>query len=255
MRLRRVPSLPRTTLLAAGAALLLFGAPAGAEHVPLAEGGLADNTTMADPIALAIEPDASALDDAPAGLADPAVQLASDLLLEQIEQHRRALLMQAYLHRPPTWIQGAATVNLGDFPSLHDPTADAERRLQTLDWVLREQQREAAAARRAAGMGGDDDADVGALPSLLRRLLPSRWVPYLKANRDLVLAAGGSLLLLAWALSAYSRRPGAVRHTPADTAETAATPRPRRRHRRTHHRHHHRSHHHGSVPAQVPATD
>lgn len=174
------------------------------------------------------EGDSPAAAARPAGRTGPVHQAVSGLLRQQAEQDRRAQLAQTYLHRPPTWIQDAATVNLGDFPSLHDPTADTERSMQTLEWVLREQARQAA-SRRATGENEPD-----ATPATgWRLLLPGHWLPVLKANRDLVLSGGAGLLLLAWAVSAWPRRRRGTRRRKArpGAADPAAAP-PRRRRRR-----------------------
>jgi hypothetical protein len=151
------------------------------------------------------------------------------LLQHQIDSDRRTLLQTAYDGRPPTWIQHASKVNLGDFPTLNDPTADAERRLRTLEWLLEDRQRRAAEA--AAAVQGE------ALPpavSWVRTLLPGTWMPFVKEHRDAVLTAGGGVLLVSWLYSSLLRRAGGgVKHrTQPSDAETGPSGEPRKRRRR-----------------------
>ena len=258
MQLRRHLLSASTVLLAAWAALLLgspalraepVAQPGSGDHGPLARADAADEAGEWAEGAVGIEgfdsPDAALEAELPAPAAGPAgtptpiPPVVSDLLRHQAEQDRRAQLTQAYLHRPPTWIQDAATVNLGDFPTLHDPTADTERTLQTLEWVLREQARQAAS--RPATAEGDSTPATG-----WRLLLPGHWLPVLKANRELVISAGGGLLLLAWAISAFPRRhAGARRKAPRPEAADPASAKPRRRRRRRTHLLEDASHRHG----------
>ena len=181
--------------------------------------------------------------DAPAPLADlapglveeevPAVVLreASEAVIgRQIEHDRRLLLEQGYEWRPPTWIQRASVVNLGDFPALHDPSADAERRLRTLEWLMEDRE------RRAREAGGARPAAM-ALPeaSWLRLLLPGTWAPVLRENREVVIAGGMAVLLLSWGLRAVPRSLAPARRTRRRRADVAApaTPAPAsKRHRR-----------------------
>ncbi len=143
-------------------------------------------------------------------------------------EHRREILMQGWTTRPPTWIQAAATVNLGEYPSLDDSMEKAERDLQTLQWVIEQQQREAAAR---AQRGGGDGAASGDDDRWFIKLLPRHWIPILKEHREWVVAGGTTLLLLVWAASAFARRPGAA--PAAAEGAPAPPPRRRRRHRRS----------------------
>lgn len=141
---------------------------------------------------------------------------------------RRDLLQQGWQPRPPTWIQAAAVVNLGEYPTLDDSAEKAERDLQTLTWVIEQQQREAAARAQRRADGGD------AVPEDDRwfvKLLPQHWVPVLKAHREWVIAGGTTLLLLVWGATAFARRPGAA-PTASPAVEDGASRRRRRRHRR-----------------------
>lgn len=158
------------------------------------------------------------------------------------ERGRQQLLLQGWQARAPTWIQSAATVNLGDFPGLDDPTATAERDLQTLQWVLEDQR------RQAAGRAVQRGADTPAAPedNWWRQLLPRHWVPVLKANREWVAAGGTTLLVIVWAMAAFARRPGAP--PSVEPPQTRPPPvRRRRRHRST-------GSHGGTRPAALSET-
>lgn len=153
------------------------------------------------------------------------------LLDAHLDQDREAVVRHAWQAPHPTWIQGSATVNLGDFPNLDDPTARAEQQLKTLEWVIEEQRRIAAGQpRRDAEDGGDDGADPD---NWLRKLMPRHWIAKLKANREWVAAGGTALLVMVWATAAFSRRSGAGH--PA--SKVAAAPEPARRLRRRRHSH------------------
>jgi hypothetical protein len=141
---------------------------------------------------------------------------------------RRDLLLQGWQPRPPTWIQAAALVNLGEYPSLDESVEKAERDLQTLTWVIEQQQREAAARAQRRAEDGDPLAEDD---RWFLKLLPQHWIPLLKAHREWVIAGGTTLLLLVWAASAFARRPGAGA-TPPSAAADAPPKRRRRRHRR-----------------------
>jgi hypothetical protein len=152
------------------------------------------------------------------------------MLSGAVERERREVLLQGWQPRPPTWIQAAAQVNLGDYPGLDDTTAKAERDLETLNWVLQQQQREAAerGTRRAeAGSGSGSGEDE----RWFLRLLPHHWIQVLKANREWVVAGGTTLLLIVWGASLFARRPGTA---PTVLAEGVPPPaKRRRRHRRS----------------------
>jgi hypothetical protein len=164
-------------------------------------------------------------------------------MLDGVSQRgRQLLLLQSWQARAPTWIQSAATVNLGDFPNLDDPTATAERDLQTLQWVL-EDQRRLAAGRAAAQRGADGPAAPE--DNWWRQLLPRHWVPVLKANREWVAAGGTALLVIVWAMAAFSRRPGA----PPSVEPPQTRPPPVRRRRR-----HRSSGSQGTRPAELRET-
>ena len=110
-----------------------------------------------------------------------------------------------------------------------DAVERAERDLQTLNWVIEQQQRDAAARREGrastGGDGGDDER-------WFRQLLPRHWIPILKAHREWVIAGGTTVLLLVWGASMFARRPSSgplqVKSAPA----TVPTKPRRHRHRR-----------------------
>lgn len=150
------------------------------------------------------------------------------MLSGAVERERHAVLLQGWQPRPPTWIQAAAQVNLGDYPGLDDTTAKAERDLETLNWVIQQQQREAAerGVRRT-----DGSSDASGDERWFLRLLPHHWIQFLKANREWVVAGGTALLLIVWGASLFARRPGAA---PSAMADGAPPPvKRRRRHRRS----------------------
>jgi hypothetical protein len=70
--------------------------------------------------------------------------------------------------------------------------------LRTLEWVLQQQ------AMRATA---DADGAASAGFNWLRSLLPSQWIPVLKAYRDWILFGAGVALSMAWLMSLYARRP------------------------------------------------
>lgn len=150
----------------------------------------------------------------------------SALLDAQLERDRRAIIQQAWEASHPTWIQGSAMVNLGDFPALDDPTVRAEQNLKTLEWVIEEQRRAAAGQPRRNA----DDEEVASPDNWLRKLLPRHWIAALKANREWVAAGGTALLVVVWATAAFSRRPGPGQAMP--DSPSAPTPTVRRRRRR-----------------------
>jgi hypothetical protein len=179
----------------------------------------------------------AALDDAPRAVAPEAAESPADvqawiqrettasMLHGAAEGGRQLALLQSWQPRAPTWIQSAATVNLGDFPTLDDPTATAERDLQTMQWVLEEQRR--LAAGKPSQLTDGEPATLQ--DNWLRKLLPRHWIATLKANREWVAAGGTALLVIVWATAAFSRRPGAP---PSIQPETRPAPlRHRRRHR------------------------
>ena len=148
----------------------------------------------------------------------------------EIDIDRRDLLRQGWQARPPTWIQGSTTVNLGDYPTLDDAVERAERELQTLEWVIEDQRRQASAetSRR------NEDAESSAEDDRwFRHLLPRAWIGVLKENREWVAGGGTALLIFVWGASIFARRPGAV-PPPADVpASCSGRRRRRRRHPRS----------------------
>lgn len=149
------------------------------------------------------------------------------LLARSTEEIRQEVLQQAYQARPPTWIQSGALATVSGGNGMDDAER-AERDLQTLNWIIEQQQREAAARRDGgrvgAGDAGDDDR-------WFRRLLPQHWIPVLKAHREWVVAGGTSLLVLVWGASLFARRPSS---TPMQAPAAPAKPvKRRRRHRRS----------------------
>jgi len=149
------------------------------------------------------------------------------LLARAAEETRQEVLQQAYQPRPPTWIQSGALSGVAGGSGMDDAER-AERDLQTLNWVIEQQQRDATARRdgrgNVAGDGTEDDR-------WFRRLLPQHWIPVLKANREWVVAGGTSLLVLVWGASLFARRPSS---TPLQAPAAPAKPvKRRRRHRRS----------------------
>lgn len=148
------------------------------------------------------------------------------LLASAAEETRRDVLQQGFQPRPPTWIQASAQSIQGGGAGLDDAER-AERDLQTLNWVIEQQQREAAArreGRRDTGEASEDDR-------WFRHLLPQHWIPVLKAHREWVVAGGTTLLILVWGASIFARRPSSG---PVQAPEPPAKPvRRRRRHRRS----------------------
>jgi hypothetical protein len=149
-------------------------------------------------------------------------ETALEMLDGSTQADRVALLRQGWKDRPPTWIQDAVVVNLGDFPALDNSTERAERDLKTLEWVLEEQR------RQAEGRPTRESDAINAAPqdNWLRNLLPRQWIATLKANREWVVAGGVTLLLVVWGTTIFSRRPS------PSPVETPARQAPDRRHRR-----------------------
>ncbi|MCB1994604.1 MAG: hypothetical protein H6933_16005 [Burkholderiaceae bacterium] len=149
------------------------------------------------------------------------------LLAHAADETRQEVLQQAYQPRPPTWIQSGALSGVAGSSGLDDAER-AERDLQTLNWVIEQQQREAAARREGRGnVAGDGTED----DRWFRRLLPQHWIPVLKANREWVVAGGTSLLVLVWGASLFARRPSS---SPLQAPAAPAKPvKRRRRHRRS----------------------
>ena len=154
---------------------------------------------------------------------------ANRSMMAVAETNHRELIRQGWQAPPPTWIQGSIVVNLGDLHTLDNAADKAERELQTLQWVIDDQQRQAnvGGVRRGADMAAPDDKE-----RWFGRLLPGAWIGTLKAQRDWVVAGGTTLLLIVWVASIFARRPG------GHAEPTAAPPRPasKRRRRRRHKR-------------------
>jgi hypothetical protein len=209
---------PAPLLAALWMAVALGVSPSAAEPMALDEA----SETQVEPLQEAEDIEAAT----PSIVLNEATQA---LLQHQIDNDRRTLLQTAYDGRPPTWIQHASKVNLGDFPTLNDPTADAERKLRTLEWLIEDRQRRAAEA--AAGVQAET---LPPAVSWLRSLLPRTWMPFVKEHRDAVLSAGGGVLLLSWLYSALVRRSGGSVKPRAQqsAAETGSSGEPRKRRRR-----------------------
>ncbi|MEP7282670.1 MAG: hypothetical protein ABI696_11885 [Rubrivivax sp.] len=230
--------------LAALATVALWQAPAAAEPLA-ADAPVEPPALMADVLAVDVT--------SPAAVTRLVIRSTTDALVQrQLEDDRRTLLHHAYTPRPPTWIQLASTINLGDFPTLDDPLGRAERELQTLEWLI-EQRRLEKTPLGAALQNADGSVEGGpTLLDVMRRLLPGTWIPWLKANRDLLLAGGTLLLVALWIGAAFDRRGGNRRVARRSSAagvpvsngaapdalanasaeEQAAAPRRRRRRRR-----------------------
>jgi hypothetical protein len=165
-----------------------------------------------------------------------------------IERERQVVLQQDFIGRPATWIQTASLVNLADFPSFANPAAQSERDLRTLEWLLEQRRRQAASA--AANRASATERTVGELeadPPWWRNMLPQAWLPTVKANRDVAVGAGITVLLLVWLASALAQRPSASSTTmlaaagsdagrsasDSSDAEDATTRRRRRRRHRS----------------------
>jgi hypothetical protein len=159
--------------------------------------GLDANSDMAS------EPPATA----PARLSDWVdSEVKERILREQLEQVHRALAGQPFVPYPPTWIQGAAIVNPGDFPSLDGSAEAAERELRTIEWLLENREQQARQAREQAGRPGTQtDQGSTTLQDWVKLLLPSHWMPILKEHRVWVLGGAGAVLIASWFLSAFAR--------------------------------------------------
>jgi hypothetical protein len=164
-------------------------------------------------------------------------------------------LEQGYTARLPTWIQQAATVDLGDFPHHEDPTASSEDGLETLQWMLAERERLAAGQGVGDGSASGNDPDDGrtGLPTAVDReafgalqlLLPSTWLPLLREHRDSLLAGAAGVLVASWIMGWMAAR------------RRASHSRRSHRSRRSHHRAHGSRRHarHGDANAAVPALE
>lgn len=144
------------------------------------------------------------------------------MLHHAADQDRRAVLGETWSWRSPTWIQNHSAVNLGDFPSLDDPTGAVERNLQTLEWALAEQRRLAAGRAPAS-----EEKQPPPVDKWLRRLLPEELVSTLKQNREWVAASGAALMAIIWGTTLFARRP--VSHVIVEDAPASQGVRPTRR--------------------------
>lgn len=151
----------------------------------------------------------------------------STLLAQAAEATRHEVLQHGFQPRPPTWIQAAAVAAAGSVAD--DAVERAERDLQTLNWVIEQQQRDAAAKRQGRASNGADDSDD---ERWFRQLLPQHWIPILKANREWVIAGGTTVLLLVWGASMFARRPSSDPLQAKAAPATAPTKPRRHRHRR-----------------------
>lgn len=152
-------------------------------------------------------------------------EAAVALLDGAFEADRRAVLLQSWRGRPPTWIQDSSAVNLGDFPTLDNGVERAERDIKTLEWVLEEQR------RVAAGQSARDHELPNAAPedNFLRSLMPTQWIAALKAHREWVAAGGTALLVIVWGTAIFARRPTAGPSIPVEAPPPAPPPKRRRR--------------------------
>ena len=160
------------------AALLLALAMAAAVASPVT----IDQTTEAE-----TNPEPALAASAPGGLrAWIRSEATGTFLQQQIEQDRLAVASEPYTPPAPTWIQGAANVNPADYPTLDRSVETAERDLRTIEWVLQERERLARQAH-------DGSATEPAGPNWIRALMPSNWLPVLKAYRDRLNAYCGKM--------------------------------------------------------------
>jgi hypothetical protein len=116
-----------------------------------------------------------------------------------------------------------------ELATLSEMAERAETELQNLQWIIEEQRRLAAGERprTAAGVDGHDSEHW------LRAWLPTEWIPWLRAHRQWVVAAGVVLIVAVWATASFSRhRPVAPSVQPA-----SIVPRPTRVRRRIRRRH------------------
>jgi hypothetical protein len=150
------------------------------------------------------------------------------LLKQESEQDRTAVLQESWSWRPPTWIQNHSAVNLGDFPTLDDPTGAVERNLQTLEWALAEQRRLAAGQRAPAPVA---EVPPTRFDDWVRQMAPQEVVSTLKEHREWVAAGGAALLVILWGTTLFARRPS--RHVTVE--DVPKPPEQRRRRRRTRH--------------------
>lgn len=163
-------------------------------------------------------------------------------------------LGQAYMIRPPTWAQRAATVDLGDFPEHEDPSASSEHALQTLQWTLAERERLAAeqGLDNRSPSGSDPDGGRTGRPTAvdpeelgaLQLLLPSTWVPLLRDHRDTLLAGAAGLLVSSWIVSWLVAR--------RRTSRSHRSHRSHRGHHRAHGSRRHAGHRDASAAAPAP---
>jgi hypothetical protein len=145
---------------------------------------------------------------------------------QEADHDRRAVLQETWSWRSPTWIQNHSAVNLGDFPTLDDPTGAVERNLQTLEWALAEQRRLAAGKPPPR-----EDKPPTPVDDWLRRLAPQELVSTLKENREWVAASGAALMAIIWGTTLFARRPSS--HV---VVEDKPAPSGSRSHRRSGHR-------------------
>lgn len=141
---------------------------------------------------------------------------------QEADHDRRAVLQETWAWRSPTWIQNHSAVNLGDFPTLDDPTGTADRNLQTLEWALAEQRRLAAGKPAPR-----DEKPPTPVDDWLRRLAPQELVATLKENREWVAASGAALMAIIWGTTLFARRP--ARHVIVEDTPAPAASRSRRR--------------------------
>jgi hypothetical protein len=124
------------------------------------------------------------------------------------------------------WIQTGPQSTVNEMKTLSELAERVETDLQNMQWLLEEQRRLAAGerVRHSAGANGDEKEHW------LRRWLPTHWIPWLRAHREWVVAAGVLLIAAVWATASFSRQgPPAPSVRPAPPAPVRR--RPRRRYR------------------------
>lgn len=127
------------------------------------------------------------------------------MLDARVAEDRREVVRQPLVDRGPTWMQNAAIVNLGDFPTLHNTAANADREINTLVWMIESDHRRLATSH----LGNRVDSAPAEL-SWIRLLMPAQWLSTLRAYRDWVLVGGVAVAALVWGMALYARRPGSL---------------------------------------------
>jgi hypothetical protein len=220
------PVLTRSILIPGKLALMCWLVVPIAVAAPLPLPTADAQTGLGTISATAVEAPAARAAEEPMDVAESAIRAAADdLLRAEAERGRLAVLQQGWHPNGPTWIQSAALVNLGDFPTFDRTVERAENNLRTLEWVIEEQR------RQASGRPASAETDEAAPTHWLRRLLPAEWIALLKQNREWVAAGGGALLVIVWATATFTRGTSAP---PSTLNAPPVAPVPQRRRRRRH---------------------